>query len=83
MQGFFSSFSDLTGYFGQGDDLYSGREALKAHFLGRRSNHVITLSTERIRGVFDFILLPFYLFTSLFSNIGDNVQLKCKGGKFG
>jgi hypothetical protein len=49
------------------------------HYLGRRSNHVTSLSTERIRGVFDFILL-LYAFTSCYLNIGDNVHLKCKGG---
>ena len=37
-------FSDLTGYFGQEDDVYSGREALKVHFLGGGSNHVTSLA---------------------------------------
>ena len=41
---------------------------------------LLHLQKERIRGVSNFILLTFfYLFGSLFSNIGDNVQLKCKG----
>ena len=60
MQGFLSSFSDLTGYFGQGDDLYSGREALKAHFLGIRSNHVTSLSTPNESG--EYLISFFYLF---------------------
>ena len=34
----------LTGYFGQQDDAYTGREALKVHFLGGRSNRVTSLS---------------------------------------
>jgi hypothetical protein len=33
-----STFSGFTGYIGQEDDLYSGREALIVRFLGRRSN---------------------------------------------
>ena len=43
-------FSDLTGYFGQEDDVYSGREALKVHFLGGRSNHVTSLSYRTNQG---------------------------------
>jgi hypothetical protein len=33
-----STFSDVTGYIGREYDLYSGREALIVHFLGRRFN---------------------------------------------
>jgi hypothetical protein len=33
-----SIFSGFTGYIGQEDDLYSGKEALIVHFLGGRSN---------------------------------------------
>jgi hypothetical protein len=33
-----STFSGFTGYIGQEDDLYSGREALIVRFLGRRFN---------------------------------------------
>jgi hypothetical protein len=33
-----SILSGFTGYVRQGDDLYSGREALIVHFLGRRFN---------------------------------------------
>ena len=51
----------LTGYLGQGDDLYTGREALIVHLLGGGSNHVTYLAREkRIRGVSNFVL-----FTSL------------------
>ena len=34
----------LTGYFGQEDDVYTGREALIVHFLGGGSNHVTSLA---------------------------------------
>ena len=51
----------LTGYLGQEDDLYTGREALIVHLLGGGSNHVTYLARKkRIRGVSNFIL-----FTSL------------------
>ena len=47
----------LTGYFGQGDDLYTGREALIVHLFGGGSNHVTYLARKkRIRGVSNFIL---------------------------
>ena len=77
-------FSGLTGYFGQGNvcwiKLLGDALVMELqHYFGRRSNRVTTLSTERIRGVFDFILLLFS-FTSCHLNIGDNVHLKCKGG---
>ena len=53
----------LTGYLGQEDDLYTGREALIVHLLGVGSNHVTYLARKkRIRGVFDFILLTFLSF---------------------
>ena len=49
------------------------------HFLGRRSNHVTSLSTSNESG--EYLILFFYLFsfTSWYLNIGDNVHLKCKG----
>ena len=51
----------LTGYLGQGDDLYTGREALIVHLFGGGSNHVTSPARKkRIRGVSNFIL-----FTSL------------------
>ena len=51
----------LTGYLGQEDDLYTGREALIVHLLGGGSNHVTYLARKkRIKGVSNFIL-----FTSL------------------
>ena len=51
----------LTGYLGQGDDLYTGMEALIVHLFGGGSNHVTYLARKkRIRGVSNFIL-----FTSL------------------
>ena len=51
----------LTGYLGQEDDLYTGREAFIVHLLGGGSNHVTYLARKkRIRGVSNFIL-----FTSL------------------
>ena len=63
MQVFVFVFSGLTGYFGQGNVLnqaYGDALVMELqHYFGRRSNHVATLSTERIRGVFDFILLPY------------------------
>ena len=34
----------LTGYLGQEDDLYTGREALIVHLLGGGSNHVAFLA---------------------------------------
>ena len=47
----------LTGYFGQGDDLYTGGEALIVHLFGGGSNHVTSLARKkRIRGVSNFIL---------------------------
>ena len=70
MRGLPLSFFRLTGYFGQEDYLYFGREALSVHFLGRRSNYVTTLSTERIRGVFDFILYLIYFYILLFEHWG-------------
>ena len=83
MQVFVFVFSGLTGYFGQGnvlDQAYGDALVMELqHYFGRRSNRVTSLSTERIRGVFDFILL-LYAFTSCYLNIGDNVHLKCKGG---
>ena len=36
----------LTGYFGQEDDVYSGREALKVHFFEGGSNHVTSQAYE-------------------------------------
>ena len=51
----------LTGYLGQRDDLYTGRESLIVHLFGGGSNHVTYLARKkRIRGVSNFIL-----FTSL------------------
>ena len=47
----------LTCYLGQGDDLYTGREALIVHLFGGGSNHVTYLARKkRIRGVSNFIL---------------------------
>ena len=34
----------LTGYLGQEDDAYTGREALIVYFLGGGSNHVTSLA---------------------------------------
>ena len=34
----------LTGFFGQEDDAYTGREALIVHFLRGGSNHVTSLA---------------------------------------
>ena len=65
MQVFVFVFSGLTGYFGQGnvlDQAYGDAVVMELqHYLGGRFNRVISLSTERIRGVFDFILLPYLL----------------------
>ena len=71
----------LTGYFGQEDDLYFGREALTVHFLERRSNHVTALSTPNESGEYLISFFTLFTFTSYNLNIGDNVHLKCKGGK--
>ena len=74
-------FSGLTGYFGQDYDLYFGREALRVHFLGRRSNHVTELSTPNESGEYLISFFTLFTFTFYNLNIGDNVHLKCKGGK--
>ena len=57
----------LTGYFGQGDDLYTGREALIVHLFGGGSNHVTYLARKNESGEYPisfFLLL--YLFNNLF-----------------
>ena len=56
-------------------------EALIAHLLGGGSNHVTSCAKETNQGSVQFHSLNFLSFGYLFSNIGDNVQLKCKGGK--
>ena len=74
------SVSNLTGYLRQEDDAYTGREALIVHLLGGRSNRVTSLAKRTNQGSIQFHSFNlFYLFSSLFSNIEDNVQLKCKG----
>jgi hypothetical protein len=72
-------FSGLTGYIGQEDDLYFGRETFKVHFLGGGFNHVNNLSTSNESGEYLFHSFTFITFTSFLLNIGDNVQPKCKG----
>ena len=42
-EGFLVVFFMLTGYLGQEDDAYTGREALIVHFLGGSSNRVTSL----------------------------------------
>ena len=74
MQVFVFVFSGLTGYFGQGnvlDQAYGDALVMELqHYLGRRFNRVISLSNERIRGVFDFILLPSFFYILLFEHWG-------------
>ena len=54
------------------------------HLLGGGSNHVTSFAKRNESGEYPISFFSsFYLFGYLFSNIGDNVQLKCKGGKFG
>ena len=72
-------FSGLTGYIGQEDDLYFWMEAFNVHFLGGRSNHVITLSTSNESGEYLFHSFTLITFTSFLLNIWDNVQHKCNG----
>ena len=74
--------SNITGYLRQEDDEFAGWEALIAHLLGEGSNHVTSCAKRNESGEYliSFSKL-FYLFGYLFSNIGDNVQLMCKGGK--
>ena len=59
---------------------YFEREALNVHFLGRKSNHVTTLSTPNESGEYLISFFTLFTFTSHNLNIGDNVRLKCKGG---
>jgi hypothetical protein len=57
-------FSGLTGYIGQEDDLYFGREAFNVHFLGGGFNHVTGLSTSNESGEYlfsFFYLIYFYI----------------------
>jgi hypothetical protein len=60
-------FSGLTGYVLQEDDLYSGREALIVHFLGRRSNLATLLSIPSESGEYliSFVLLISLLYSLL------------------
>ena len=50
-----------------------------SHFLGGRFNHVTTSSTSNELGEYLFHSFIFLYFTFFQLNIGDNVQLKCKG----
>jgi hypothetical protein len=52
-------FSGLTGYIGQEDDLYSGREALIVRSLGRRSNlaNLYSIPSESGEYLISFFLL--------------------------
>ena len=55
----------LTGYLGQGDDLYTGREALIVHLLGGGSNHVTSCAKETNQGSVQFHSLYFLSFRLL------------------
>ena len=70
----------LTGYLGQEDDAYTGREALIVHFLGGGSSHVASLAKKkRIRGVSYFITFTFNLFISYFRTLGTMFDLSVRG----
>ena len=58
---------------------YFGREAFNVHFLGGGFNHVIHLSTPNESGEYLFSFFYLIFFYIFLLNIGDNVQLKCKG----
>jgi hypothetical protein len=74
-----SILSGFAGYVRQGDDLYSGREALIVRFLGGRFNLAILLSIPSESGEYLISFSLLFHFYILYLNIGDNVHLKCKG----
>ena len=53
----------LTGYFGQEDDAYTGREALIVHFLGGGSNHVTSLAYGTNQGSIRFHSFNLFIFS--------------------
>ena len=76
--------SNITGYLRQEDGTIKASQGTCSSlliFLEEDLTLLLHAQKETIRGVSNFILYTFYLFICLFSNIGDNVQLKCKGGK--
>ena len=74
----------LTGYFGQEDDVYSGREALKVHFLGRGSNHVTSLAYGTNQGSIRFHSFNLFIFSfPYFRTLGTMFNLSVRGVKMG
>ena len=74
--------SNITGYLRQEDGTIKASQGTCSSlliFLEEDLTLLLHAQKETIRGVSNFILYTFYLFGYLFSNIGDNVQLKCKG----
>ena len=74
----------LTGYFGQDNDIYSGREALKVHFLGGRSNHVTSLSYGMNQGSIRFHSINLFIFSfPYFRTLGTMFNISVRGVKMG
>ena len=73
----------LTGYFGQGDDLYTGREALIVHLFGGGSNHVTSLAQkETNQGSIQFHSFYFFIFSiAYFRTLGTMFDLSVRGEK--